>query len=417
MSAAGLLNHIIKDGTIMPWESEIERLVLILTSQCNLQCRYCYQTAKRALTMDQSTLRASLDLALTSSSSKIELLFVGGEPLLEWPLILEAVSYVSQNAPSGKHLGFEISTNGLLMTEEMAAFLDQHKFKIQLSLDGIESAQNFRGKGTFSFLDHLLDRLRENRSSLFTSRLRVSTVQIPSTIPYFADSIQYLIRKEVCEIGISPSITPSPGWRMGSIQELDSQFSRIYRDSLNHFEQTGEVPLEFFRKYKNQSERTMEGHFRCGAETGKTIVVDTDGQVYGCVMFAESYQKFASERLESCLAPLRMGHFRDKEFVARRAAYDLAVRGAAIFTEREHRFSSYGKCSQCSHFDGCSVCPVSTAYDSTNSDLRHVPDFICAFNQVALKYHRQFPCIPDPLEKLNRTLRKLAAMSSAGAHA
>jgi len=392
---------------------EIGRIVLILTAECNMHCSYCYQTAKKALRMTRATLSASLDLALTSTSPEIELSFVGGEPLLEWSMISEAVSYVSKKMMPGKRLDFAISTNGLLMTEEIAAFLDEHKFKVQLSFDGIEPAQDHRGRKSFQDLNDLLDRLRVNNSDLFKSRLRVSTVQIPSTVPYFADSIRYLVQKGVREIGISPSLTPSPGWKHGVIDELDSQFGRIYEESLRHFKQTGEVPLEIFRKTKNQSERTETTSIRCSAETGETIVVDTDGQVYACVLFAESYQEVASEMFRSFAGPLRMGDLGDAEFHSRRAAYEGAVKNAGLFRGKEKRHSSYGRCAECPYLDDCWVCPVSIAYDPASKDPNRIPDFICAFNQVALKYRRQFPYMANPLEKLNSTLKRLASEGSA----
>ncbi len=410
------VNSVNTQGRVPSDMPEVKGFTLILTAQCNLQCSYCYQTAKKALTMDWASLRASLDLAFASACQNIELLFVGGEPLLEWPRIAEGVSYVCQNAPPGKRIAFEIVSNGLLMTDEIAAFLDKHKFKVQLSFDGIEAAQNCRGEGTFKSLDSLLTRLQKQRSDLFRSRLCVSATQIPSTIPYLAQSIRYLMDKGLRDIDISPSLTPFPGWAKESIHELDSQFRQIYEESLRHFERTGEVPLGFLRKYKSNGGPPYVSDHTCGAMTGTSLVVDVDGEVYGCVLFAESYQEFATDFLRSRLAPLRMGGVRAGNFQDRRVAYGEAIKSMDIFRDRGKRYSSYGKCADCQYFDDCSVCPVSIAFDSANTDPLRVPDFICAFNQVAFKYRELYPCMTDPLEKLNSTLKRIAAAKSRQTH-
>jgi sulfatase maturation enzyme AslB (radical SAM superfamily) len=358
--------------------------------------------------MDWNTLRVSLDLVLQSDSKKIKLLFLGGEPLLEWQNIVRAVDYSSRRVPPGKNIQFDIGTNGLRITDIVAAYLDEHQFDVQLSFDGIEAAQNYRGKGSFAVLDRLLDRLREQTPDLFRKRLKVSTVQIPATLPWFAESIRYLTKKGVRAIGAAASLTPCAGFKTDGVDELDRQFKTIYYDSLRHLDETGDVPFLPFRKAKNEIRRSATHRRLCNAPTGRTLVVDVDGHVYGCVMFAESYQKLSSELLESSLTPLRMGHLLDADFRDRHAAYPKAARGVKILYRREKKYSSYGRCRNCPYVDDCVVCPVSIAYDPANTDPDRIPDFICAFNRTALRYRELFPCTPNPLEALNAVLKHAA---------
>lgn len=195
-----LVVHVAKDNHPSPlalsWAvvtraQEIESISVVLTAQCNSHCSYCYQTARKRQSMDWATLRASIDLALTSDSNRIKLTFLGGEPLLEFQLIRAAVEYADQKTPSGKRLKCAISTNGLLITKDVAAFLDKHQIETQLSFDGIAEAQDYRKRGTFVTIDRLLDRLQDKHPDLFENRLRVCTTQIPATVPYLADSVRY----------------------------------------------------------------------------------------------------------------------------------------------------------------------------------------------------------------------------------
>ena len=83
----------------------------------------------------------------------MSLLFIGGEPLLEFPLMRQAVEYI-EDAPA-RHLRvhYEIVTNGTLLRDEQTAFLAEHDFDVQFSFDGVPAAQDLRGAGTFAVLD------------------------------------------------------------------------------------------------------------------------------------------------------------------------------------------------------------------------------------------------------------------------
>ena len=74
--------------------NDLQTLEIILTSRCNLCCSYCCQNARTARSMEWETLRASLDLILRSRREKVALLFIRGEPLLEFRLLRRAVEYV-----------------------------------------------------------------------------------------------------------------------------------------------------------------------------------------------------------------------------------------------------------------------------------------------------------------------------------
>ena len=371
----------------------IKTVQLILTAQCNSRCSYCYQTAKKSLRMEWGVLQASIDLAAASPSEKISLVFLGGEPLLEFPRIREAVAYAAGKAAREKTCQYKISTNGLVIDEGIASFLDEHRFEVHLSFDGIPEAQDHRTQGSFPVIDRLINRLKHRHPRMYERRFRICMTLIPATIPYLARSFHYLRKKEVGSVSISPSVLPHPEWSLEQIKELDEQFAQVYTESLSHLERTGDVPMRFLRKRKGDSGPRPAGGPMCGLPSGTQVAVDADGQVYGCASLAESYQEFPRHFHMSRLAPLRMGDLRDPLFPARLAAFPEMTHRAAIFHHREEKYSSYGKCSDCTYSNTCAVCPVSIGLDPRNTDPHRVPDFFCAFNQVALKYRSRFPPI------------------------
>ena len=379
---------------------DVELLEVILTAGCNLRCTYCYQNDKKPRSMSWETLQGALDLLLRSRRRKVEVLFLGGEPLLEVPLIQKAVEYVRVARPPRKTVRYSIITNGTLLREEQAAFLARHRFGTQLSFDGVPAAQDLRGPRTFPVLDALLDRLRGDHPQLFRERLNVSLTLTAATIPHLDESIAYFLRRGVPEVAISPNVSHDVLWKNDMIAVLDEQFAKVFQTCLRHYRRTGEVPLLLFRKDGADDGHQPQGDAMCGAPSGRTLAVDVDGQVHGCAVFAESYQKFPVPFLRRRVESIRMGDFRAPGFSERLALYPEATRAAGIFHHKREKYSSYGRCGDCRFLDSCSICPASIGHIPGNTDPRRVPDFPCAYNLVSLKYRERFPTRPSALDVL-----------------
>jgi radical SAM protein with 4Fe4S-binding SPASM domain len=391
----------------------IRSLEVVLTAGCNLRCSYCYQNDKKARSMQWDTLRASLDLLFHSHRQDVQVLFIGGEPLLEFPLMKLAVAYADEMRPQGMAISYTIITNGTLLEAEHADFFAAHDFEVQLSFDGVRTVQDLRGRGTFDILDRLLNHLRLERPDFFIRKLRVSLTLLAQTIPWFADSVAYFLEKGVQDIRISPAITAQPDWRVERIDELDRSFEAVFDLCLRHFHRTGEVPLAVFQhgdhKLLDQSvEQPM-----CAVADAEKLAVDVNGQVLGCVTFAESYQTFPTTFLRNRLEAMRMGEIRDSALIERMAAYPAAMRASGLFHDKRTKYSSYGRCGECQYLSSCGFCPVSIGHQPGNADPNRVPDFLCAFNLVSQKYRRRFPKLPDvgdillgraPIPELTRNL-------------
>jgi sulfatase maturation enzyme AslB (radical SAM superfamily) len=352
--------------------------------------------------MEWDTIRAAVELALRSRRSQITILFYGGEPLLEFPLIRRAVALVRDTSPPGKKVGYSIITNGTLLDDERCEFLAEHDFDTQLSFDGVPEAQDVRGKGTFAVLDRRLDRLRESHAGWFSERLSTSTTLSSRTLPHLAQSFQYFLSKRVRTIGMHPLFTHDPGWTVDKIDALDEQFARVFEVCKRHYERTGEVPFPEFRKTTSNVPRRRGGAM-CGAASGEALTVDVDGQVFGCVTFADSFQKYTGSFLRSRLDSMRLGDLRDPRLQGRLGAYPEAARAAGLFVAKEKKYSSYARCRDCRYIETCLVCPTSIGHIPGNDDPHRVPDFECAFNLVVNKYRERFPVQADAADILRGT--------------
>lgn len=366
-------------------------LSLILTSRCNLACAYCYQNARRPACLDWGALKAGLDFLLSEKASTADVVFTGGEPLLEFDLLRRAVEYVESMSPRPEGLRYWLNTNGLLLSDPIADFLQDHSFKVQLSFDGPEPAQNQRGANTFEILHRLLESMRSRHSELFRHGLRISMLLTPATVPCLVDSVEYFLREGVREIVIAPTLTADPEWSAGDMELLDVQMAGIVDLSLKHRDETGAVPLLFLRHDGSDPERRTAGRSLCRALRGRVLALDADGRVYRCPMLVRSCQEFAAGSVMASLEEFCLGDIRDPDFEKRRAASLHAIRRMPA-PEWENCQTSQGRCGDCRRYDECFICPVAVWSRPNDPIPNRVPDFICAFKRTTLKYRDRFRC-------------------------
>ncbi len=123
---------------------------LELTKGCNLRCGYCYYAGREdayqpATTMAPATAEAAVETLLREGppGEPVHLHFFGGEPLLNLPLLRHVADYGRRRAAEeGRTITFEITTNGTRFTDEVIAFLDEHRFQVGVSFDGPPEVQD-----------------------------------------------------------------------------------------------------------------------------------------------------------------------------------------------------------------------------------------------------------------------------------
>ena len=375
----------------MPSRGALDGLALVVTADCNLRCRYCYQDRKRPVQMSWPTAAAAVDLLGRTGRGRVSLSFLGGEPLLAFPLIVRAVRRAGLRFPPGRRPAYLLTTNGLLLNERRVAFLERHRFKVQISFDGIAPSQDLRAPGSFAILDRLLDRLRLRHRGFFRRRVSIAVTVTAPAIPHLADSFDYLLAKGVRDIAVGAAMGHG---RLSKAQanDLDRQFGRIFTRSLGHYRATGEVPLALLRKPAPDARVPDESEFACGAVNGNDLAVDVDGEVYPCALLIRSCQQVARPALARRLSAMSLGPVTDVQALAtRQLALPAAARRAGIFGPQSRKRSGLERCAACRYAAACAVCPVACAKNPDSADANRIPDFQCAFNRIALECRRRFP--------------------------
>jgi uncharacterized protein len=119
-----------------------ERLTLLVTSDCNLRCIYCFAYGGEAsFYMNKELAIRSVKEVLKPDSRKLHLYFFGGEPTLNFNCIKAAVEYVLRN--TNVEPLFEITTN-CVMGEDKLNYLIKNNFLFFVSIDGPPDIQNYQ---------------------------------------------------------------------------------------------------------------------------------------------------------------------------------------------------------------------------------------------------------------------------------
>jgi uncharacterized protein len=143
--------------------------VVRLTGRCNLACDYCYEKGMphNEADLDYGTAGRIAEAILAGPEPEPLVCLFGGEPLLNWAVGEFLVREISGGAAaSGKRPFFHLTTNGTLLTKEIAAAVAHYGITVQISLDGREAIHDRHRRypdGRGSFADALKGRslLRE----------------------------------------------------------------------------------------------------------------------------------------------------------------------------------------------------------------------------------------------------------------
>ena len=121
----------------------VKALCLHIAHDCNLACKYCFAEegeyhGRRAL-MSYEVGKKALDFLVANSGSRknLEVDFFGGEPTMNFEVVKQLVEYGrSIEEANNKKFRFTLTTNGILLNDEILDFANKEMSNIVLSIDG-----------------------------------------------------------------------------------------------------------------------------------------------------------------------------------------------------------------------------------------------------------------------------------------
>ena len=172
---------------------KVEKVTLQLTQQCNFRCSYCIysdltneaQRSHSGAGMSFETAKRAVDFLWEHSvdADRPNIGVYGGEPLLEFDLLKRIVDYADERF-EGKAHTFSVTTNGSLLTDEIADYLAAHNILTMISLDGPQEIHDVsrrfaaNGCGSFDTVRRNMERIRK-RHPAYAESISISMVMNP----------------------------------------------------------------------------------------------------------------------------------------------------------------------------------------------------------------------------------------------
>ncbi len=165
-------------GDFKKRETVVKALCLHVAHDCNLKCQYCFAEegeyhGRRAL-MSYETGRKALDFLVANSGNRVnlEVDFFGGEPLMNWQVVKDLVAYGrSLEETFHKKFRFTLTTNGVLLNEEVMEFVNKEMSNVVLSIDGRKEVNDRMrphrgGQGSYEEIVPKFQKLAESRKQM-----------------------------------------------------------------------------------------------------------------------------------------------------------------------------------------------------------------------------------------------------------
>ena len=156
----------------------VKALCLHIAHDCNLACKYCFAEegeyhGHREL-MSFEVGKKALDFLIANSGNRVnlEVDFFGGEPLMNWDVVKKLVEYGrSQEKANNKKFRFTLTTNGVLLNDEVMEFCNREMSNVVLSIDGRKEVHDrmrpFRkGAGSYDLIVPKFQKLAESRDQM-----------------------------------------------------------------------------------------------------------------------------------------------------------------------------------------------------------------------------------------------------------
>lgn len=273
------------------------KMMLFMAQSCNLRCTYCYGIEgnynDRGEKMSAELARTAVDHLMDSGPARphFYIYFFGGEPLVNVPVIRETVAYARSTAKAqGKTVEFGLTTNGVLVTDEIADYLIAEDFQLCVSIDGTPAGHNVNrptkgGGGSHAQALRGLERLR--RRSTRRSQVKVRATMShqnhdPLEIASYFESIG------ITNYGIGTTFeragSPHPtDVSEEDLRSIDASFERVLDQVVSRLDRGQRLPRynPFFKTVGSMTQGSRRAFIGCGV-CRNDQGIGTDGDIYPC---------------------------------------------------------------------------------------------------------------------------------------
>ncbi len=288
-------------------QTVVKALCLHIAHDCNLACEYCFAGegeyhGRRAL-MSLEVGKKALDFLVANSGNRInlEVDFFGGEPLMNWQVVKELVEYGrSLEEPNNKKFRFTLTTNGVLLNDEIMEFADREMANIVLSIDGRREVHDrmrpFRGgQGSYDIIVPKFLKVAESRGQ---TGYYVRGTFTRNNLD-FSEDVLHLADLGFRQISVEPVVAqPSDAWaiRESDLPKLKEEYDKLALEMIKRRREGSGFNFFHFMIDLEGGPCVAKRLSGCGSGT-EYLAVTPWGDLYPCHQFVGN-EKFLMGNVE-----------------------------------------------------------------------------------------------------------------------
>lgn len=273
----------------------LKAICLHVAHDCNLACKYCfagkgeYDGPKGLMSFE--TGKRALDFLVEKSGTRknLEVDFFGGEPLLNWEVCKKLVEYGrSIEKEHGKNFRFTLTTNGVLVNDEVIDFCNREMGNVVLSLDGRKETHDrlrttCNGKGSY---DLIVDKFKK-----FANARNQADYYMRGTYTHyntdFSKDIIHMADLGFKELSIEPVVSdPTEPYALkeNDLPILKEQYEILADEMLRRYRNGNGFTFYHYMIDLNSGPCIIKRISGCGVGT-EYMAVTPSGELYPCHQF------------------------------------------------------------------------------------------------------------------------------------
>ncbi len=273
----------------------VKAICLHVAHDCNLACKYCfagkgeYDGPKGLMSFE--TGKRALDFLIEQSGTRknLEVDFFGGEPLLNWDVCKRLVEYGrSMEKECNKNFRFTLTTNGLLIDDEVIDFCNKEMGNVVLSLDGRKETNDrlrtsCNGKGSY---DLIIDKFKKFADSRNQSDYYMRGTYTHFNTDFSADLL-HMADLGFKELSIEPVVCePSEPYalRESDLPVLKEQYEILANEMLRRYRKGNGFTFYHYMIDLDAGPCIVKRVSGCGVGT-EYLAVTPNGELYPCHQF------------------------------------------------------------------------------------------------------------------------------------
>lgn len=272
----------------------VKSMCLNVSHLCNLRCEYCfadggtYNGAAENMSLDVALKAIDMIVSKSANRHNLEVDFFGGEPLLNFDVVKKTVEYArSIEKAHNKNFRFTITTNAMLLNDEIIDFFNKEMYNVVVSIDGRRSVHDCirktaSGKGSFDTAIKNALRFKQLRKGQYYIRGTYTALNKD-----FSKDVLFLNDLGFDQLSIEPVVLPENhrlAIKKEDIEQLKAEYDKLAEAYVER--RKGEKWFNFFHFMLDIYNGPCESKRLVGCGAGNDYVaVAPNGNIYPCHQF------------------------------------------------------------------------------------------------------------------------------------